>query len=392
LTNTRTYLDHNATTPLRAEARVAMVSALDLCGSASSIHGDGRAVRKLIEVARHEVAALIGAQAKNVVFCGSATEANNMALCLDWQRDGKTPLRRLAVSAVEHVSVLNGARVAEDFISILPVNDQGLVDLAGVKTLLDQWQSEGVSGLVSVMLANNETGVVQPVKAVADLVHAAGGLVHCDAAQAAGKIAFSINDIGADLLTLSSHKLGGPLGAGALVLASEVAHLANPLLRGGGQEKGRRAGTENAPAIAGFGAAATAALHHLAEYGSHASRLRDELEARLRDGSGKIVFFGEGAQRLPNTSCFAELGMAAETMLIALDLEGISVSSGSACSSGKVKISHVLMAMGVEQELASCAIRVSLGRDASAEDIKFLVTVWTRLRKSLHERKQHRAA
>ncbi|WP_413987673.1 cysteine desulfurase family protein [Labrys okinawensis] len=387
----RLYLDHNATTPLRAEARDAMVVALDQCGAASSIHGDGRAARKRVEAARQQVATLVGAQAKNVVFCASATEANNMALNLDWQRGGKPVVQRMAVSSIEHASVLNGGHASEAPV-LLPVSPDGVIDLEAVRTLLARWRAEGVNGLVSVMLANNETGVIQPMSEVAALVHAAGGLVHCDAAQAVGKISFSINEIGADLLTLSSHKMGGPLGAGALVLGSDSLHQPHPLIRGGGQERGMRAGTENVPAITGFGAAAEAAQHGFGVFGGHVRALRDELEQRLRANSPDLAVFGEGGKRLPNTLNFAEPEMPAETALIALDLEGISVSSGSACSSGKVKVSHVLTAMGVAPGLANCALRVSLGRENTVQDIEFFIAVWTRLRKNIHERKQHRAA
>lgn len=391
MTKPRTYLDHNATTPLRAEARAAMLSALDQCGAPSSIHGDGRAARKLVEAARHQVADLVGALAKNVVFCASATEANNLALNLDWQRQGKPSPRRIAVSTVEHASVLNGVHARSQQVSQLQVDHDGLVDLAGLEALLARWQEEGDTGLISVMLANNETGVVQPIAGIAELAHRFGALVHCDAAQAAGKIAFSINDIGVDLLTVSSHKLGGPLGAGALVLASDTLHQPNPLIRGGGQERGLRAGTENVPAIAGFGAAAVAAARELAIYARRSLDQRNGLEAKLREISADTVIFGEAVDRLPNTLNFAEPGILAETALIALDLEGISVSSGSACSSGKVKVSHVLTAMGVAPELASCALRVSLGRETTPEEIEFFAAVWKRLRESLHDRK-YRAA
>ncbi|MDQ0393804.1 cysteine desulfurase family protein [Labrys monachus] len=388
----RTYLDHNATTPMRSEARAAMLTALERCGAPSSIHGDGRAMRKLVETARHDVAALVGAPARNVVFCSSATEANNLALCLDWQRGRAAPLGRAAVSAVEHASVLSGGRIPADRLALLPVDARGMVDLAGASALLERWRAEGIAGLVSVMLANNETGVLQPVAALAERVHAAGGILHCDAAQAAGKIPLDIRDLGVDLITISSHKLGGPLGAGALVMASEALHLPNPLLRGGGQERGWRAGTENVPAIAGFGAAAAAAARDLTADAERCRALLAVLEEGVRAIAPEAVIFGEGAPRLPNTLCFAEPGIAAETALIALDLEGISVSSGSACSSGKVKVSHVLTAMGVPPDLAACALRVSLGRETLAEEVEFFVAVWTRLRKSLHDRKQHRAA
>jgi cysteine desulfurase len=348
-------------------------------------------MRKRLAAARQQVATLVGAPAKNVIFCASATEANNMALNLGWQRTGKPALQRMAVSSIEHASVINGVH-AGAAPALLPVHADGVVDLEAIQALLARWQAEGVTGLVSVMLANNETGVIQPMAEIADLVHGAGCLLHCDAAQAAGKIPLSINEIGADLLTLSSHKMGGPFGAGALILASDSLHQPRPLIRGGGQEKGMRAGTENVPAIAGFGAAATEAQKTLSVFGGHVRLLRDELEQNLQAASPDLVIFGAGPKRLPNTLNFAEPGIPAETALIALDLEGISVSSGSACSSGKVRVSHVLTAMRVAPELATCAVRVSLGPESAAQDIEFFLAVWKRLRKNLHDRKQHRAA
>jgi cysteine desulfurase len=229
------------------------------------------------------------------------------------------------------------------------------------------------------MLANNETGVIQPVAEAARLIHQAGGLLHVDAVQAVGKIPCNINDLGADLMALSAHKLGGPKGVGALIKRDEALHLAQPLIRGGGQERGARAGTENVPGIVGFGAAAAAAREHLPREAARVAALRDRLEAAVLAGSPVAVIFGRAAPRLPNTSLFAVPGIKAETALIALDLDGVAVSSGSACSSGKVAASHVLQAMGVAGDLARGAIRVSVGFSTADEEVDCFLAAWNRL-------------
>lgn len=386
MTGHRLYLDHNATTPLRPEARSAMIAALDGLGAPSSGHSEGRGARALVEQAREQVAALVGAKARGVIFTSGATEANNMALCPAWQRAGAPFLDRCVISAIEHASVLKGVRFSPSKLETRPVDGDGRIDSQAFV------QPAGPSGdhplpfMASVMLANNETGVVQPVAEIAQRVHAAGGLVHSDAAQAAGKIPVSMAKLGVDLLTVSSHKLGGPMGAGALVLASEDVHLAEPLIRGGGQERGARAGTENVAAIAGFGAAAQAAARDLQSESARQRGLRDWLETELRAIAPNVVIFGDGAERLPNTSCFAVPGLAADIALIRLDLDGFSVSSGSACASGKVAPSHVLAAMGVEPELARCALRVSLGRTTTRDDIGAFLAAFHRLVESLHQK------
>ena len=342
----RTYLDWNATAPLRLEAREAVIAALETVGNPSSVHAEGRAARHLIDEARRRVAVLVGAEPANVMFTSGGTEANATALSPRGRDD------MLLVSAIEHPSVLAGGRFAADHVVQAPVGSEGVIDLAALERQLAGAGGEGRRVLVSLMHANNETGVVQPIAAAAAIVHAAGGLLHVDAVQTAGRIACDINQLQADLLTVSGHKLGGPKGVGALVRRSDAIAWPEPLIRGGGQERGTRAGTENVAAIAGFGAAAAAAGRDLAAEGRRLIALRDRLEAKLKAELPPTVIFGAAADRLPNTTLFTVPGLKAETAVIAFDLEGVAVSSGAACSSGKVKASHVLAAMGVPPALA----------------------------------------
>jgi cysteine desulfurase len=365
----RAYFDWNATAPLRKEARAAMIAALDLCGNASSVHAEGRAARRLIEDARERVAARVGAAPSNVVFTSGGTEANALALS---PLTGEGKHDRLLVSAIEHPSVLAGGRFAPEAVDTLAVDANGRVDLAALKQRL-----AGLSGskaLVSVMLANNETGVIQPIEDVAALAHEAGCLLHVDAVQALGRIPVNINALAADLLTISAHKIGGPKGVGALIRREEGLHI-EPLIRGG-QERGARGGTENVAGIAGFGAAASAVLAHLDEERSLMAALRDRLEAGLRTATPGVVIFGAAAGRLPNTTLFAVRGLKAETAVIAFDLEGVAVSSGAACSSGKVAPSHVLAAMGVPSDLARGGVRVSLGPTTTESDLERFQNAW----------------
>src|SRR5262245_55598985 len=360
----RIYLDWNATAPLRPAARAAMVAALDQFGNPSSVHAEGRAARHLVETAREQVASLVGAEARNVIFTSGGTEANGLALSPAIERPGhKEPFARLLVSAIEHPSVRVGGRFAPDSVEEIVVTGDGVVDLTDLARRLGG--SAKGPALVSIMHANNETGVLQPIAAAADLIHAAGGLLHVDAVQAAGRIPCDIKALKADLLTVSSHKIGGPQGAGALVKGSEALHFADPLLKGGGQERGSRAGTENVAAIAGFGAAAREAAEGLAAEAGRVGALRHHLEAELREIAAETLVFGASVERLANTTLFAVPGQKAETALIGLDLAGIAASSGSACSSGKVMASHVLQAMGVAPGLAAGAVRLSLGRNTT---------------------------
>jgi cysteine desulfurase len=369
----RIYLDWNATTPLRPEAKAAMAHAWEVGGNPSSVHAEGREARRLVEEARAAVAASVGAQPPNVIFTSGGTEANALALMPGLRHGKGQAAERLLVSAIEHASVLSGGRFSSEAIQTIGVTRAGIVDLERLRALL----AGAPPALVSIMLANNETGAIQPVAQAAELVHAAGGLLHVDAIQALGKIPFDLASTGADLISLSAHKIGGPKGVGALVLAEGIEGLA-PLLRGGGQEKGRRAGTENVADIAGFGAAVRAALDGRERDSGRQERLRDRLGSGLRQTSGAVVFAGE-LERLPNTVLFSIPGMRAETAVIGFDLAGIAVSSGSACSSGKVQPSHVVEAMGYGPELAQGAVRLSLGWSTTEADIDFALEAWRKL-------------
>jgi len=374
---TRVYLDWNATTPLRSEARAAMVAAYDLVGNPSSVHAEGREARRLVEEARSTLASAVGALPRNVVFTSAGTEANALALSPGLRGPSGGPVERLLVSAVEHASVLAGGRFPADKVGHIRVTHAGVVDLDHLKALL----KDGPPTLVSIMAANNETGALQPVAEAARIVHDAGGLLHVDAIQALGKIAFNINAVGADLATFSAHKIGGPKGIGALVVAEGVSGV-EPLLRGGGQELNRRAGTENVAGIAGFGAAVRAALQALPEDAKRMATLRDRLENGIRAIAGATIF-SDNTERLPNTILFTAPGLKAETAVIGFDLEGIAVSSGSACSSGKVQSSHVLSAMGFDPAVAQGAVRLSLGWSTEPDDINRALEAWRKLGNTL---------
>jgi cysteine desulfurase len=369
----RVYLDWNATTPLRPEARAAMAAALDLVGNPSSVHAEGRAARHAVEQARAEIGRAVGADPRQVVFTSGGTEANSLALTPQVRRNSSLPINRLVVSAIEHASVLAGGRFVPEAIEIVGVNSSGVVDLDRMREML----VDRPPALVAVMAANNETGALQPIAEIADMVHEASGLLHVDAVQAFCKIPFNTKELKADFLSLSAHKLGGPKGSGALVIGEDAAGLA-ALIRGGGQERGRRAGTENVVGIAGFGAAVKAAMASMAVEKTRLENLRNRLEFSLRQTRGVIVFSAE-APRLPNTTLFTAPGLKAETAVIGFDLEGISVSSGSACSSGKVQPSHVLEAMGVGPEPARGAVRLSLGWSTTEADIDRCVEAWRKL-------------
>ena len=374
---TRVYLDWNATTPLRPEARAAMVAAFDLLGNPSSVHAEGREARRLVEEARAELALAVGALPRNVVFTSAGTEANALALSPGLRGPSGEPVERLLVSAVEHASVLTGGRFPGAAIGLIPVTHSGVVDLEHLKDLL----KNGPPALVSIMAANNETGALQPIAEAARIVHEAGGLLHVDAIQALGKIPFDIRAIGADLATFSAHKIGGPKGVGALVVTEGIAGL-EPVLRGGGQELSRRAGTENVAGIAGFGAAVKVALQALPEDVERMVTLRNRLENGIRGIAGATIF-SEEVGRLPNTVLFTAPGLKAETAVIGFDLEGVAVSSGSACSSGKVQPSHVLSAMGFDPIVAQGAVRLSLGWSTEPEDINRALEAWRKLGNSL---------
>lgn len=354
-----------------------MLAAWELIGNPSSVHAEGREARRLVEEARATLAAATGALPRNIVFTSAGTEANALALSPGLRGSSGGPVERLLVSAIEHASVLAGGRFLPDKISQIRVTRAGVIDLDHLKALL----GNGPPALVSIMAANNETGALQPVAEAARIVHEAGGLLHVDAIQALGKIAFNINAVGADLATFSGHKIGGPKGVGALVVAAGIAGL-EPVLRGGGQELNRRAGTENVAGIAGFGAAVRAALQALPEDVERMTTLRNRLENGLRGLVG-VTVFADDAQRLPNTVLFTVPGLKAETAVIGFDLEGVAVSSGSACSSGKVQPSHVLSAMGYDASVARGAVRLSLGWSTEPDDINRALEAWRKLGNTL---------
>lgn len=348
------YLDYNATTPLCPEAKQAMQQGMEVVGNASSVHRFGRHVRQKIEQARCDVADFFKTRASGVIFTSGATEANHLALC-GFQG-------RVVVSAIEHDSV---DQARQDRV-VCPVDPRGILNLAALETLL---QEDREPTMVSVMAANNETGIIQPLDQVVGLAKQYGAFVHCDAVQAVGRVPFGWEGI--DLISLSAHKLGGPQGVGALVMRAEVPLAAQ--LRGGGQERFLRSGTENFLGILGFAAALNEAR---AQDWSSVERLRDKLEARLKDQYSDVIFPAHEAPRLPNTTVVAMKGIKSATQVMNFDLAGIAVSAGSACSSGKVKPSRVLKAMGVPEDLADCSIRVSLGLVNPPDAIDRFLGVW----------------
>jgi cysteine desulfurase len=363
LTQQMTYLDHNATTPLKPEVRDVMLRMLAFPGNASAIHKLGREARWKIEEARARVAKFVNAGSKAViVFTSGATEANNLVL-------KGSSCERVLVSAIEHPSVLNALSQRE----IIPVLPDGVIDLAALDRMLE---GNDRSTLLSVMLVNNETGVIQPLDKVVEIAKRRGALVHSDAVQAAGRLPIDLQKLGVDYLTLSAHKIGGPQGAGCLVLSNCVSVM--PQISGGNQEKNMRAGTENLAAIAGFGVAAELAAQGITGYQALAA-WRDRIETELKRIAPAIRFFGQESPRVANTTMFALPGVSSETQLIALDMAGICVSNGSACSSGTVKISHVLKAMGASEAEAGASLRVSLGWNSTEKDVDCFIQKWTEM-------------
>ncbi len=377
------YLDYNATAPLKPAAKAAMIEAMEMTGNPSSVHRFGRLARRLLEDSRAKIAALAGAAPAGVVFTSGGTEANALALLGGGRQ-------RALVSAIEHDSARAAARRLPHADEI-PVTANGTVDLAALDRLLG---SDAGDTIVSVMLANNETGVVQPVAEVAALAHARGALVHCDAVQAAGKLALDMAALGADLLTISGHKIGGPAGVGALIVRDGLELV--PLMVGGGHERRRRGGTENLTGIAGFGAAADDAGGDIADQPRLAA-LRDRIEAGARALAPGVRAFGADAPRLANTSCLSMPGVASEIQVMAFDLAGVAISAGAACSSGKVAASHVLRAMGVDEAEAASAIRLSLGWRSETSDVDAFMQAWSELfartgRRDTHLRADRRDA
>jgi cysteine desulfurase len=362
----RIYLDHAATAPLRPEARAALIAALDAPGNASSVHGEGRAAKAALEDARATIARGLGTAARNVIFTSGATEAANLVLTPFVQRGrDAAPFEVLLVGAGEHPAVLFGHRFPAEKVERVALTGEGALSLSALDAALAR--SDGRRIMLALQAVNNETGVVQPVAEAAARVHAAGGLLVCDATQAIGGIETDFQDTGADFMFFSSHKLGGPAGVGALAAAREELHLGEALTKGGGQEFGRRAGTENIAGIAGFAAAFTAAAAARASESVRLSALRDRLESKVAEIAPDARFFGRGAPRSTAISAFAIPGVPAHTLLMSLDLAGVAVSSGSACSSGKVRESHVLAAMGAPEKEA---LRASLGWTTREEDVE----------------------
>lgn len=369
------YFDHNATTPLKPEAKDAMLSVLDMAGNASAVHKSGRQARRRLEEARINLGCLVNADSRAVIiFTSGATEANNTVL-------KGCGAERFIVSAVEHPSVLNVRKDAD----LIPVDENGVVDLQKLEEMLS---SIDCMTLVSVMLANNETGVIQPVKQVVELARKYGALVHTDAVQAIGRIPVDIQDLGVDYMTISSHKMGGPQGTGALILANCVK--VDPLLHGGTQEKSMRAGTENLAGIVGFGKAAELASVDIEDY-QKLGALRDHIEQTITDVCPKIKILGKGSPRLCNTTMFTLEGVPSENQLLALDTAGIEVSNGSACASGTVKTSHVLEAMGLDPKEAQSAIRISLGWNTTKEDVEAFLKIWREVYTRIMARLTHAA-
>lgn len=356
------YLDYNATAPVRPEIVRLIADVMGTPGNASSVHAAGRAARKYVEDAREQVAALVGVKPAQVIFNSGATEGNNTVL-------SAFAGQRVLISAIEHPSVLNILPDAEK----IPVTQDGVVDIAALKDLVAGGTKPA---LISVMMVNSETGVVQPVREIAALAHESGALFHTDAVQAAGRISLNLSGIGADYLTLSAHKMAGPQGVGALIVREGLTPPC--FMKGGSQEANYRAGTQNVAGIAGMGLAARMASDHLSRY-VEIKKLRDMMEAEIRAIAKNVVIIGQNAPRVGNTSDIALPGVEAQTQLMALDLDGVCVSSGSACSSGSFKPSHVLLAMTGDEDLARSALRISLGYATTTADITRFIQAWEKM-------------
>lgn len=365
MTNT-VYLDYNATTPPRPEVADAMMEVLRVAGNASAVHASGRVARARIDVARAAVAALIGAESSQIIFTGSGTEANNQAL-------RGAARNRLIVSAIEHEAVRDARADAET----APVTKDGTINLESLDRML---AASDEPAQVAVMLANNETGVIQPIADVSAIAHRHGALVHCDAVQAVGKIPVDVAALGADSYALAAHKFAGPQGVGALVIRTP--DIIGRFVHGGGQERGLRAGTENVAGIVGLGVAAGLAARALPEFAKLAE-LRDGLERRLRGIAPDMIVFGQTGERLPNTTKMTMPGVSSETQVMAMDLAGIAISAGSACAAGKAEPPYVLSAMGVADDISATSIRVSLGWGTRPDDLDKFTAAWETLYKRL---------
>lgn len=387
----RIYLDYNATAPVRPAAKRAVIDAMDHIGNASSIHQEGRKARGIIETARDNIAKLINAQSKEITFTSGGTESNNLILASDLGALGKKqPLAATLISSTEHPSLIKAQDVSPRPVELIKVDENGILNLEHLEQLLQKWRDKSdLPVLVSVMLVNNETGVIQPIQDISTLVHKYGGFIHADAVQALGKIDIDFENTKIDLMSLSSHKIGGALGAGALVI--RLGMLVDSYVKGGGQELGLRAGTENIPSIASFGAAALECVGE-AEKQSQYNEMRQQLEVKIKAISPEAAIFGQGAPRVSSTSCFAIKGLTAERALMSLDLSGIAISSGSACSSGKVSQSHVLKAMGIDDELALCALRLSFGWNTKPQELDIFIEEYTKIYKRMMAREAKQAS
>ncbi len=370
MTRTRIYCDYNATAPLRPEARAAMQAVMESCGNPSSVHAEGRAARARIEAARDQVAAALGACRDDIAFCSGGTEACQTPLLGALAADSALAL---VVSPIEHDCVAALDARHPGGADRWPVGADGVVDLSGLKEVVERCVQVGRRPLVSWMIANHETGVIQPGAQAAEIVRAAGGWLHCDAVQGLGKVAVSVTDLEVDYLSVSAHKVGGPLGVGAFYVKPGAPFRA--VRAGGGQEFGRRSGTENVPGIAGFGAAAQGSVRDLGAY-QMLARARDAMEARLKQACPSLVVHGAGAARLVGVSCFGLAGWSSETQIMALDLAGFGLSAGAACSSGKVRASRVLTAMGVNEDMARSSVRASFGWGSMQEEFDRLADAW----------------
>ncbi len=362
------YLDYNATAPLKPEAYKAMMQIMQKPYNASAVHSYGQQARKIVEEAREEIAGLCGSQPSQVIFNSGATEANNTVLQHFYSE-------KILISAIEHAAV---SAVCSHAIKITATKE-GIIDL----NVLEENLKKEKPALVSVMAVNNETGVIQPVEKIAALCKKYGALYHCDAVQAPGRIHIDVPASGIDFLTLSAHKIGGPQGVGALILG--LCGDTPTLLHGGGQEKGARAGTYNAAGIAGFGAATKSLLNDKKHY-SQLEIWRDQIEEEILNVAADVIIFGRTVKRVNNTSMFALPGITSDRVMMALDLEGIAISNGSACSSGSIKPSPVLIGMSYDIEIARCALRISMGWNTSQKDVDGFLQTWPKIYKRLKKR------
>ncbi len=380
----RYYLDYNASAPVHPKVIETVAATMSIKGNASSVHAEGRGVKAIVENAREQLRQFINGPVNGVIFTSGGTESIHYALhgsvCTDDVGEGN--VKRIFVSAIEHPAVFENAATTGVPVEIIPALKSGLVDLDWLKARLEGYNLENEGRfLVCLMLANNETGVIQPVAEAAAIIHDAGGLIFVDAAQAAGKIPVNFVMLGADMMAMTGHKFGGPIGVGALIIRPNLA--LEPVMRGGGHEMNRRAGTSNVPAIAGFGKACELAAGSLAK-ATEIKDMRDQMQKTVQDHGAHV--WGNGCDRLPGTLCFSAPGFSSETQVMALDLEGVAVSSGSACSSGKASASKVLLAMGVEGELVTSMIRVSLGATSTQEDVDGFIRAWTKAYARVQER------